>query len=354
MIPIENPLVFSFLLVVRNEEAYIRNLLESVLNQDFPQDRYEVIVVDGESQDSTPQIVEEFQRRYPGRIRYLSNPQRTLAPGWNLGIQHSRGEYVIRVDGHSQIPQDFLSSTYRVAQRVPEASCVGGVVETKGSGFWGEVNAYVYSHPFGVGNSKFRTTKKKWEGYVDTVPYGAYKREIFERVGLFSEELKRNEDLEMHARIRRNGGSFFLSTTVRSTYFVRNTLSAFLKKSYSDGKWTIVASKRGSGVLRWRHYIPLVVVLTSLVLGVASFFSTVAWFTLLALITVYFSILIGSSWGIAKKGWKYFLPCMLSFFLLHFSRGFGSAASYLSRHYWRGDRVHEEQRYDNNATNIAR
>lgn len=354
MIPIENPLVFSFLLVVRNEEAYIRNLLESVLNQDFPQDRYEVIVVDGESQDSTPQIVEEFQRRYPGRIRYLSNPQRTLAPGWNLGIQHSRGEYVIRVDGHSQIPPDFLSSTYRVAQRVPEASCVGGVVETKGSGFWGEVNAYVYSHPFGVGNSKFRTTKKKWEGYVDTVPYGAYKREIFERVGLFSDELKRNEDLEMHARIRRNGGSFFLSTTVRSTYFVRNTLSAFLKKSYSDGKWTIVASKRGSGVLRWRHYIPLVVVLTSLVLGVASFFSTVAWFTLLALITVYFSILIGSSWGIVKKGWKYFLPCMLSFFLLHFSRGFGSAASYLSRHYWRGDRVHEEQRYDNNATNIAR
>ncbi|MFD1396103.1 glycosyltransferase family 2 protein [Kroppenstedtia eburnea] len=330
-------------------------MLESVLNQDFPQDQYEVIVVDGESRDSTPQIVEEFQRLYPGRIRYLSNPRQTLAPGWNLGIQHSRGEYVIRVDGHSQIPRDFLSSTYRVAQRVPDASCVGGVVETKGTGFWGEVNAYVYSHPFGVGNSKFRTTKKKWEGYVDTVPYGAYKREIFDRVGLFNEELNRNEDLEMHARIRRSGGSFFLSTTVRSTYFVRNTLSAFLKKSYSDGKWTIVASKRGSGVLRWRHYIPLMVVLTSLLLGVASFFSTVALFTLLALIIAYFSILIGSSWGMIKKrGWKYFLPCMLSFFLLHFSRGFGSAASYLSRHYWRGDRVHEEQRYDKNATNIAR
>ncbi|MGF7086739.1 glycosyltransferase involved in cell wall biosynthesis [Kroppenstedtia sanguinis] len=330
-------------------------MLESVLNQDFPQSQYEVIVVDGESQDATPQIVEEFQRLYPGRIRYLSNPRHTLPPGWNLGIQHSRGEYVIRVDGHSQIPQDFLSSTYRVAQQVPDASCVGGVVETKGTGFWGEVNAYVYSHPFGVGNSKFRTTKNKWEGYVDTVPYGAYKREIFDRVGLFNESLNRNEDLEMHARIRKSGGSFFLSTTIRSTYFVRNTLPAFLEKSYSDGKWTIVASKRGSGVLRWRHYIPLMVVCTSLLLGLASFFSTVARLTLLALILAYLVILVRSSWGMVKKrGWKYFLPCMLSFFLLHFSRGFGSAASYLSKHYWRGDRVHEEQRYDKNATNIAR
>ncbi|PTX50635.1 glycosyl transferase family 2 [Melghirimyces profundicolus] len=327
------------------------------MNQDFPQDRYEVIVVDGESNDRTPEIIEAFQQRYPGRIHFLSNPRRTLATGWNIGIQHSEGEYVIRVDGHSQIPANFLSSTYRVAQRVPEASCVGGIVETKGTGFWGEVNAYVYSHPFGVGNSKFRTTKTDWEGYVDTVPYAAYKREIFDEVGYFDENLKRNEDLEMHSRIRRNGGSFFLSTAIRSTYFVRNTLCAFLKKSYSDGKWTIVASKQGMDVLRWRHYIPLIVVLMSIILGAASFFSPVALISLFALIGIYIVLLVGSSWGIVKeKGWKAFFPCMMSFFLLHFSRGFGSAASFLSKQYWRGDRdrVHEEGQYDGKVTNVAR
>ncbi|MFC4075608.1 glycosyltransferase family 2 protein [Salinithrix halophila] len=341
-------------MVVRNEEAYIENLLNSILNQDFPHEQYEIIVVDGESTDRTPEIIEEYLNRYPGRIRYLSNPRRTLATGWNIGIQHSRGQYVIRVDGHSQIPDNFLSSTYQVAQRVPEASCVGGIVETVGTGFWGRVNAYVYSHPFGVGNSKFRTAKKDWEGYVDTVPYAAYKREVFNEVGYFDEKLKRNEDLEMHARVRKNGGSFFLSTKIRSTYYVRNTLSAFLKKSFGDGKWTMVASKRGAGVLRWRHLIPFAVVMSSLVLGVVSFLSPVVLNVFLGLIGAYLTLLIGSSWGIVKeKGLRYFIPCMLSFFLLHFSRGTGSAASFLSKHYWRNDRVYEE-RYGKKITNVAR
>ncbi|OYD07572.1 glycosyl transferase [Paludifilum halophilum] len=347
-------MVFSFLLVVRNEEDHIEKLLESILNQDFPRKKYEVIVVDGDSTDQTPQLIETIQQRYPNRIRFLSNPRRTLATGWNLGIYHSRGEYVIRVDGHSQIPKNFLSSTYQVTRKVPEASCVGGIVETVGTGFWGEVNAYVYSHPFGVGNSKFRTTKGDWEGYVDTVPYAAYKREVFEEVGYFDEHLKRNEDLEMHARIRNSGGSFFLSTAIRSTYYVRNTLSAFVKKSFGDGKWTMMANKRGTGVLRWRHLIPFAVVLLSAVLGIASFFSPVALTIFLVLIGAYLSLLVFSSWGITRqRGWKAFAPCMLSFLLLHFSRGFGSASSFMSKHYWRNERVHE-QRYDKKITNIAR
>ncbi|SFS75494.1 glycosyltransferase family 2 protein [Marininema halotolerans] len=347
-------LIFSFLLVVRNEEAYIENLLDSILHQDFPAKQYEIIVVDGESTDRTPEIIEEKVQRHPGRIRVLSNPRKTLPTGWNIGIQHSSGRYVIRVDGHSQIPDNFLSRTYETAQKVPEASCVGGVVKTVGTGFWGEVNAHVYSHPFGVGNSKFRTAKKDWEGYVDTVPYAAYKREVFEEVGYFDEQLKRNEDLEMHARVRKNGGSFFLSTRVKSTYFVRNTLSTFLQKSFGDGKWTMMASKRGGGVLRWRHLIPFGVVMTSLVLGIASFFSAIALGTLLALSSLYFALLIASSWGmLKKKGPTYFFASMLSFFLLHFSRGLGSAASFLSTQYWRNERAYEE-RYGKKITNIAR
>lgn len=331
-------------MVVRNEEKYLENLLEAILNQDFPHDRYEIIVVDGDSKDRSPEIIESFRKRHRDRIRVYNNPKKTLATGWNLGIQNANGEYVIRVDGHSRIPRDFLSSTYRVIQRVPAASCVGGLVETVGTGFWGEVNAYVYSHPFGVGNSKFRTTKSEWEGYVDTVPYAAYKREIFDQVGYFDETLKRNEDLEMHARIRNQGGTFFLSTMIRSTYYVRNTLAGLIKKSFSDGKWTMVASRRGAGVLRWRHLIPFVAVLVGLILSIGAFFSPLAGYTLLTLFGAYLTLLVISSFGIVgKKGWSYLIPCMLTFILLHASRGLGSAASLFSKHYWSNAAMTQEE-----------
>lgn len=338
-------LTFSFLLVVRNEKHYIHSLLESILHQDFPQHQYEIIVVDGQSTDETPEIIGTLQEQYPGRIQYLKNPERTLPTGWNLGIASARGQYVIRVDGHSDIPLDFLTQTHRVIQRVPNADCVGGIIHSKGEGFWGEVNAYVYSHPFGVGNSKFRITKKDWEGYVDTVPYGAYKRQLFDKVGFFDESLKRNEDLEMHARIRKSGGRFFLSTQIRSTYFVRSTLGALVRKSFGDGKWTIVAAKRGLGVLRWRHRVPLLTFIVGLLLTVASFFSSVSLVVLLTLIATYVCLMTISSWGIMRqqKSLRYVFACMLAFFLLHFSRGLGSTVSLFTKDYWRKKRVYDSQ-----------
>lgn len=347
-------LIFSFLLVVRNERRYIGRVLDSILHQDFPQKQYEIIVVDGESTDKTPDIIRTYQTRHPGRIRYFKNPMQTLPAGWNIGIKHACGEYVIRVDGHSDIPRDFLKQTHDVARRVPDADCVGGVIHSAGRGFWGEVNAYVYSHPFGVGNSKFRITKKDWEGYVDTVPYGAYKRKLFSEIGYFDDSLKRNEDLEMHARIRQNGGRFFLSTKIRSTYFVRSTLAGLVKKSIGDGKWTLVAAKRGLGVLRLRHKIPLLVFIIGLLLSIGSFFSTISLVTLLVLAAIYAGLLITSAWGIiGQHGIRYFIPCMLAFFLLHVSRGFGSCISLLSKDYWRKKRVYETQPKRNRVPNIT-
>lgn len=329
-------LVFSFLLVVRNEEKYIANLLDAILNQDFPHSAYEIIVVDGDSTDQTLEIVKRYRDSDPERIRLLHNPQKTLPPGWNIGIRQARGRYVIRVDGHSQIPKDFLSQNYALARRVPEAACVGGVIDSVGTGFWGEVNAYVYSHPFGVGNSKFRTQKKEWEGYVDTIPYAAYKKEIFEQVGLFDETLRRNEDLEMHARIRQGGGKFYLSTAICSTYYVRSTLLELIKKSYSDGKWSMIAARRGKGVLRFRHLIPLFTLLTGAILTVGSFFYPIMGILLLVLTGMYFVLMFISAAGVIRqKSWRYFFPCILSFVLLHLSRGAGSLAGLLNREYWR-------------------
>ncbi|MDQ0338504.1 glycosyltransferase involved in cell wall biosynthesis [Caldalkalibacillus uzonensis] len=327
---------FSFLLVVRNEEKYLENLLKSVLNQEFPSSKYEIIIVDGLSSDRTPDIIDKYIKLYPSRIRCFQNPKQTLPSGWNIGIKNSNGRYVIRVDGHCQIPKDFLAKTYAVIQTVPDAACVGGIIKTKGKGFWGKVNAYVYSHPFGVGNSKFRTLNTHWEGYVDTVPYGAYRRDIFDQVGYFREDLQRNEDLEMHARIRNQGGNFYLSTTIQSVYFARDTLWGLIKKSLGDGKWTFIAARKSEGVLRLRHYIPLLAFLSGLTLAMMSILSQTFLLLFLGLSMIYFLLVAVSAIKIIREhGWAYYFPAMLAFFILHLTRGLGSMLSFLSPEYWR-------------------
>lgn len=328
-------MIFSLLLVVRNEEQYIGPLLKAALIQDFPQESYEIIVVDGNSSDRTIAIVHEFMQLHPGRINLFHNEKQTLPTGWNIGIHSAKGQYIIRIDGHGHIPVDFLTKNYRVIQKNPKISCVGGIVKTEGIGFWGKVNSYVYSHPFGVGNSMFRITSEGYEGYVDTVPYGAYSREVFQKVGYFDESLKRNEDLEFHARIRRSGGKFYLSSTIVSTYFVRNTLRGLIHKSLADGKWNMIASRRGSGVLRIRHLIPLLTVLLGMILIGLSIVHFSFLILLVIMIIIYFVILILSSYGIVeKRGKRYLLPCMVSFFLLHITRGIGSLSSFFSISYW--------------------
>ncbi|MBZ5749080.1 glycosyltransferase family 2 protein [Metabacillus rhizolycopersici] len=330
-------IVFSFLLVIRNEEKYINDLLLRVLNQDFPEEKYEIIVINGDSTDSTEQVVRKIMDEHPNRISYYENPKGILPTGWNIGITNSSGKYIIRVDGHTQIPTDFLTKYYDLIQRKPEMACVGGVIKTKGVGFWGEIIAHVYSHPFGVGNSLFRITKDKWEGEVDTVPYGAYKREIFKEVGLFNERLNRSEDLDMHARIRKAGGKFFLSSSIVSTYFSRSTLKAFTKKALADGKWTMIASSGTKGLFRFRHLVPIIVFMMGIMFTLGSFFSPLILKSFILLLAIYFTLIgIGSVSMVKKrKNIAYFFPTFLVFFLLHFIRGYGLLSGLTSKQYWK-------------------
>lgn len=325
-------IIFSVIIVTKNEEQYIEALLKAILNQDFPKGNYEILVIDGHSTDATKEIIKQIMDENPDRIRLYNNDKETLPAGWNIGIKHSLGSYVLRLDGHSMIEQDFLSRNYDVISEKSDVACIGGKVESKGHGFWGKVNAFVYSSPFGVGNSKFRTLNSAWEGYVDTVPYGAYKKEIFEQVGFFDENLKRNEDLEMHARIRNIGGQFYLNSSIRSTYYVRSTLKALVRKSFNDGKWTMIARRKSNGVLRVRHYAPLIAFSLGMLLLLMSFVTAYSLYILATLTLLYSMMLVTSSIKISKthKGLRYILGAMLSFASLHVSRGWGSLIGLLS------------------------
>ena len=150
---------------------------------------------------------------------------------------------------------------------------------------------------------RITSSSSKWEGPVDTVPYGAYKREVFQKAGLFNENLRRSEDIEFHARVRNQGGQFYLSSEIASTYYARDSVKAFVQKSFADGKWGIIASRSTRGVMRFRQLAPLMAFLTGAGLGIGALFNDAFFIGLLTLIAVYLMMIGISSLGVIKQTW---------------------------------------------------
>ena len=211
----------SIVMPLYNEEKYIRNCIESLLEQDYPLEKMEWLFVDGGSQDGTKAILEEYRGQYPALIKLLDNPHKTVPYAMNIGIRAAVGDYIIRLDAHAEYATDYFSKCVYYLQNT-DADNVGGVIETKSSGRVGEAIASVVSSKFGVGNSQFRTNGS--DGYVDTVPFGAFRREVFEKYGLYDERLTRNQDNEMNYRIRANGGKIYLSNDIELAYYSRDTI----------------------------------------------------------------------------------------------------------------------------------
>src|SRR6516225_5643108 len=198
----------SVVMPVRNEEAYIEASLRSLVHQSFPPGCYEIIVVDGRSSDRTREIVEEICQTAP-QVRLLDNPAGIVPAAMNIGIRAARGEVIIRADGHNVYPCDYAKNCVACLDQTG-ADNVGGpwITAAADDSFSARLVAAILSNPFGVGDSKFRTGKA--EGFVDTVPFGAFRREVFERVGLYNEKLVRNQDNELNSRIREAGGKIYL------------------------------------------------------------------------------------------------------------------------------------------------
>ncbi len=205
-------IIVSVVMPIYNEEKYIGKCIDSLLLQDYPMEKTEWIFVDGCSKDKTLIILDNYKNRYPDLIKIVNNPQRIVPCAMNIGIKASCGKYIIRLDAHADYAPDYISKCVYYLENT-DAENVGGVAETKSNGFIGNAIAKMLSSKFGVGNSRFRTNGER--GYVDTVPFGAFKREIFFKYGGYDERLVRNEDNEINFRIRKNGGKIYLSNDIR-------------------------------------------------------------------------------------------------------------------------------------------
>jgi hypothetical protein len=243
-----------------------------VLASDYPAERLEILVVDGMSGDGTRAIVDGYAARCPA-LRVLDNPATITPAALNRGIGEARGEWVVRVDAHARLAPDYISQCVAWAES-SGADNVGGRMRTlpRGSGLLAEAIAAALGHPFGVGNSAFRTSvaEPRW---VDTVFGGCYRRETLARVGEFNERLPRGQDLEFNLRLKRAGGRTLLVPSICCDYFARCDLRSFLRHNWTNGVWAIRPFAASEIVpVRPRHLVPLGLVLalgTALAIGLA-------------------------------------------------------------------------------------
>ena len=312
------PLV-TVIMPIRNEERYIERSLGAVLNQDYPHEKMEVLIADGMSNDNTRAIISDLQDNHPDiPITILDNPNKIVPTGFNIAFQQSRGDVIVRVDGHTVIAQDYVCQCVVLLQE-SEADNVGGRMNAIGATPLAEAIALATSSPFGVGGARFHYSDK--EEYVDTVYMGAWWSKVFNKIGLFDEELVRNQDDEFNYRLRSHGGKILLSPKIKSVYYNRPSLAKLQRQYFQYGYWKVRVMQKSLKQMRFRHFVPPLFVLTLLVLSVLGIFLNWAWALLAVVLGAYLLVNIVASFYISRG--KHFWRLPLIFASLHISYGCG-------------------------------
>jgi len=317
----QDPFV-SVIMPVRNEEAFIARSLGAVLAQDYPPERIEMLVADGQSDDQTRAVIASL----PGseRVRIIENPQRRQAAGLNAALQQACGDIIVRVDGHTVIAPDYVRQCVR-ALAESGAVNVGGRMRARGVTLMGQAIAAAGASRFAVPTAFHVSDQPQ---FTDTVYLGAWPRAALLAVGGFDERLRVNEDDELNIRLRRAGGSVYLSPAIRSTYYGRQTLRA-LARQYSAYGWDRTNTlKLHPGSLRWRQLLAPLFVAAMLLGGVFATVSArirMAWSALLAVYAL--ACLIASARVARRAGWRLAPRLPLVFVTIHLAWGLG---------FWRG------------------
>ena len=325
----------SILVPVLNEGDFIKNCLLSIISKTKNISEMEVLVIDGGSEDQTLNIVKDLIKQYPF-IKLLHNPKKITPSALNIGIENAKGKYIIRLDAHAEYSENYIENSISALENSDERIVnVGGPIntETNSSGLFAKAVSLCLSSIFGVGNSKFRTNVPIKPIFVETVPFGCFRKEIFDELGHFNEEEPRNEDLEFNRRIINSGKRILLDPKIRSTYFSRSNFKSLILQQFDNGK--IVTNKfRGrESFHNLRHFIPLFFSLYLIFLFVVNLVSTgfltspnegfLIYFLPLIfyfLLSIFFSFSI----SLKIKRLTLFLPLIFSFLLIHLSYGIGS------------------------------
>jgi len=314
----------SIIVPCRNEEKHIEECIESILKQEYPKEKIEVLVIDGMSKDGTRKIITEYVKIY-SFIKMIDNPKLNTSAALNIGIMNSGGQIILIMGAHSIYKKNYVLKSV-TSQIEYEADNVGGVIITqpKIENVKSWAISLALSQQFGVGNSAFRMGAKR-AIWVDTVFGGCYRKEIFDKVGLFNEKLKRNQDLEFNLRLKRAGGRILLVPDLISYYHTPSNFWDLFKRYFQNGFWVMFGNKFAKIPFSFRHIVPFFFV-SSLVLFLTLSLVNQYFFLLFLFILISYSITnFGFSLFLsAKNNLKYLLPLLITFAILHFSYGLGS------------------------------
>jgi succinoglycan biosynthesis protein ExoA len=312
--------IISVIIPCRNENKYIQDTINSILCQKNEGYAFEIIVVDGMSQDGTREILNELSTKNQN-IKVIDNPAKVTPVALNIGIKNSSGKYIAILGAHAEYSDDYFSENLELMKTHPEVSCTGGPIISKGKNYFAKAAAIAMSSPVGVGNAKHRFPE--YEGYAEMACFPFFKREVFDKYGLYDESLIKNQDDEFCFRIRLRGAKIFISNKVKSTYYVRDSFSKLFNQYFSYGKWRIPVLLKHKIAISYRQQVPALFFVTiAFLFMISCYFHNI--YIGLFLPVLYFFILIGFAVSYLKKeNIKVirYLPAIV--FILHFSYAIG-------------------------------
>ena len=328
----------SILMPLRNEAAYVERCFKAIFSQTYPHDHMEILVADGESSDGTAEKIIALSHAADMPVSVWTNPGKIVPTGLNLLIPRARGDVLIRVDGHCEIAPDYVSQCVAHLQE-DRVDGVGGAMQTIGEDFISSVTALAMSSKFGVGNSSFRTEVGKTR-LADTVPFPAYTLSIVRKVGLYDEELVRNQDDEYNYRIRQQGGRILLADSIKSVYYSRGSLPKMGKQYFQYGFWKVRVFQKHPRQMSLRQFVPPLFVLALLLGVIMTFAIPGGWKFLAGLGGVYLLCSLGAAVLAARgKDWRALPLLPLAFLILHLSYGSGFLVGLIAFAYRWGDKT---------------
>jgi glycosyltransferase involved in cell wall biosynthesis len=318
----------SIIIPILNEIKYIEKCLISIIENTFCFNDSEILLVDGGSSDGTLDTIKKFTSHY-SNIKLYKNSKKITPAALNIGIKNSKGKYIVRLDAHAIYPPNYIDLCISELENSDSTVVnAGGIISTQPSNksILSKSISIVLSSVIGVGNSHFRTSKESEKSqFVETVPFGCFRRTIFDQIGLFDENEPRNEDLEFNKRILRSGKKIICNRKIVSIYYSRGSLYSFLSQAFDNG-FIVTNNYRGAHSFHsLRHFIPLLFSLFFLA-SIAIIFFQDLQLQVFSIWALYFLILFIFSFNVfvKEKNILFIFSIPLITFLLHLFYGFGS------------------------------
>ena len=294
---------------IRNEEDFIGKTLISIIEQDYPREKLELVIADGGSSDGTISEINKFKIFF-FKLNIINNEHETMPKGFNLALNSSKSDIILMLGGHSVLPKNYISKSVENLKNY-NSSCAGGVIQAIGDGFWGDVIAKSISSVFGVGNVSFRVKNSK-SGYVDSLPFGCYKRSIFDTIGGLDEELVRNQDDEFNFRMNQSGHKIWQDSSLVTKYFCRLSLKKLFNQYLHYGLYKVRVIQKRRALISFRHIIPSLFLISLFIPSISVYIFLTYFFS-----GLFFSIKI-NKFNIIKL-----IACQITFFIIHLSYGSG-------------------------------